>query len=63
MAEDILHQERVTTNNATLELSESTYNEALILLEDKCLATLIQSGTDVHDQDLRQEMEYKIFCQ
>ncbi|XP_065370863.1 uncharacterized protein LOC135963006 [Calliphora vicina] len=70
MAEDILHRERVTTNNATIELNERMYNEALILLEDKCLEiknvalidvgmiSPIRSRTDAHDQDLRRERDY-----
>lgn len=70
MSEDILHRERITRNDETIEFSEAIYNEALILLEDKCLQinnkTLIQigmispirSGDDAFDQDLRRERNY-----
>ena len=37
MAEDILHQKRLRTSNANLQINEEMYNEALILIEDMCL--------------------------
>jgi hypothetical protein len=34
VAEDILHQKRLRTSNANLQINEEMYNEALILIED-----------------------------
>ncbi|XP_065172041.1 ATP-dependent DNA helicase pif1-like [Atheta coriaria] len=70
MAEDILHQMRLRTPNADLQMNEEIYNEALILIEDMCLMltnkVLIQIGMiapnrpmhDAFNQELRRETEY-----
>lgn len=70
MTEDILHRVRQTTNDVTIDYSDAMYNEALIELEDRCLAivnkTLNQvgmiapnrSGNDAFDRDLRRESDY-----
>jgi hypothetical protein len=67
MAEDILHQKRLRTSNANLQINEEMYNEALILIEDVCLMLtnkgLIQLGMttpnrpmhDAFNQELRRE--------
>ena len=38
MAEDILHRVRRENVNMAMEFTEVIYNEALINIEDKCLA-------------------------
>ncbi|XP_052750249.1 uncharacterized protein LOC128200537, partial [Galleria mellonella] len=70
MAEDILHQMRLRTSNADLQMNEEIHNEALILIEDMCLMltnkVLIQIGMigpnrsmfDSFDQELRREAQY-----
>ncbi|XP_039277051.1 uncharacterized protein LOC120351239 isoform X2 [Nilaparvata lugens] len=72
MAEDILHRVRLENANMTLEFTEAIYNEALINIEDKCLAiankVLSQLGmpaptrtaTAAFDVDLRREQSYNI---
>lgn len=72
MSEDILHRLRVTSTNNELPFSPEIFNEALILLEDKCLSiinkTLSQlglpaperSGNDLFDRDLLRERQYNI---
>lgn len=70
MAEDILHQMRLTTLNADLQMNEEIHNEALILIEDMCLMlcnkVLIQLGMtspnrpmhEAFNQELRRETRY-----
>ncbi|XP_062525428.1 uncharacterized protein LOC134198655 [Bombyx mori] len=70
MAEDILHQMRLRTSNADLQMNEEIHNEALILIEDMCLMltkkVLTQIGMtapnrpmhDSFDQELRREAQY-----
>lgn len=70
MAEDILHQMRLRTSNADLQMNEEIHNEALILIEDMCLMltnkVLTQIGMispnrpmhDKFDQELRRESQY-----
>ncbi|CAF4836778.1 unnamed protein product [Pieris macdunnoughi] len=70
MAEDILHQMRLRTSNADLQMNEEIHNEALILIEDMCLMLtnklLTQIGMiapnrpmhDPFDQELRREAQY-----
>lgn len=70
MAEDILHQMRLRTSNADLQMNEEIHNEALILIEDMCLMltnkVLTQLGMIAHnrpmhdsfDQELRREARY-----
>lgn len=70
MAEDILHQMRLRTSNADLQMNEEIHNEALILIEDMCLMltnkVLIQIGMiapnrpmhNSFDQELRREAQY-----
>ncbi|XP_039292573.1 uncharacterized protein LOC120353338 [Nilaparvata lugens] len=72
MAEDILHRVRLENANMTLEFTEAIYNEALINIEDKCLAiankVLSQLGmpaptrtaTAAFDVDLHHEQSYNI---
>lgn len=72
MTEDILHRERTSTNNPSLEISNDMYNEALILLENKCMEisnkTLNQVGMQrptrtehyESDRDLHRERYYNI---
>ena len=70
LTEDILHRERINTNDETIEFSEAMYNEALVLLENKCLEinnkTLFQVGmvapiraeNNPLDRDMRREIDY-----
>jgi ATP-dependent DNA helicase PIF1 len=70
MAEDILHQIRLRTSNADLQMNEEIHNEALILIEDMCLMLtnkgLIQLGMttpnrpmqDAFNQELRRETQH-----
>lgn len=70
IAEDILHQKRLRTSNANLQINEELYNEVLILIEYKCLMLtnkgLIQLGMitpnplmhDAFNQELRRETQY-----
>ncbi|VEN49979.1 unnamed protein product [Callosobruchus maculatus] len=70
MAEDILHQMRLRTSNADLQINEEIHNEALILIENMCLMltnkSLIQLGMtmsnrpmhNVFNQELRRETQY-----
>lgn len=72
MSEDILHRMRLATNDANLQFSPAMYNEALILIEDKCLAInnkpLIQLGmisphrpaVDAFDRDLHREQHFDV---
>ena len=47
MAEDILHRWRTATDNLELTCSTQQYNEALILIEDQCLAIANKRLTDL----------------
>lgn len=70
MAEDILHQMRLRTSNADLQMNEEIHNEALILIEDMCLMLtnkvltqigMIAPNRPMHnsfDQELRREAQY-----
>jgi hypothetical protein len=70
MTEDILHQKRLRTSNANLQINEEMYNEALTLIEDMCLMLtdkgLIQLGItapnrpmhNAFNQELRRETQY-----
>ena len=49
MAEDILHQKRLRTSNANLQINEEMYNEALILIEDMCLMLIKKINTISND--------------
>ncbi|XP_054746755.1 uncharacterized protein LOC129251382 [Anastrepha obliqua] len=70
MAEDILHQMRLRTSNADLQMNEEIHNEAFILIEDMCLMLtnkvltqigMIAPNRPLHnsfDQELRREAQY-----
>ena len=70
MAEDILHRVRLENANMTMEFTEGIYNEALINIEDKCLAIAnkvlsklgmpapTRAATASFDVDLRREQSY-----
>ncbi|XP_054727360.1 uncharacterized protein LOC129237018 [Anastrepha obliqua] len=70
MAEDILHQMRLRTSNADLQMKEEIHNEALILIEDMCLMLTNKVLTQIEviapnrlmhnsfDQELRREAQY-----
>ncbi|XP_055312023.1 uncharacterized protein LOC129574268 [Sitodiplosis mosellana] len=72
MSDDILFRLRTSTGNFELQFTFQIYNEALIMIEDKCVAitnkTLIQLGMEatdrttegIHDNDLRREQCYDI---
>lgn len=67
MSEDILHQLRMTAQNPELLFTQDIYNQALIMIEGKCLAIvnkpLIQLGmiapnrsvNDIYNRDLQRE--------
>ncbi|XP_055306852.1 uncharacterized protein LOC129571114, partial [Sitodiplosis mosellana] len=72
MSDDILFRLRSSTGNYELQFTSAIYNEALVMIEDKCLAiinkTLIQLGMEapdrttegIHNNDLRREQCYDI---
>jgi hypothetical protein len=74
MAEDLLHQRRISTSNVNLEMNETIRNEALILIEDICLRLtnkrLMQLGmtmpdrpmNDATNQELRHETQFDTDC-
>jgi hypothetical protein len=41
ITEDLLHQKRLRTSNANLQINDEMYNEALILIKDMLLLLLI----------------------
>jgi hypothetical protein len=56
MCEDILHRLRVTNQHPDIQFTPNMYNEALVLIQDICLAiankTLVQLGC-LHRIDLQ----------
>jgi len=70
MSDDILRQARRTNPNVEIQFSDDIFNEALILLEDRCISInnkiLCQLGlpaptrdrNNVHDRDLVRERQY-----
>lgn len=72
MSDDILNNMRIRASNPHMEISDVIYNEALILIEDKCLMltnkVLTQLGMsspnrpmhDAFNQDLKRETHYNV---
>jgi hypothetical protein len=72
MSEDILYRLRATNQNPEIQFTPNVYNDALILIEDICLAiankTLIQFGMPVpnrsahhlFDRDLQRETHFNV---
>lgn len=70
MTEDILHRMRQLTSNSELQNCLEMYNEALIMIEDLCLAiaskSLVQLGmpspdraiTDIFNLEIQREQQY-----
>lgn len=70
MSDDILHQMRVRTTNADLQMNETIHNEPLILIEDMCLMisskSLSQLGMtapnhpmhEAFNQEIQREQHY-----
>jgi len=70
MSEDILHRLRAANRNPHIQFTPNVYNEALILIEDICLAiankALVQLGmpapnrpaNDLFDRDLQRETHF-----
>ncbi|XP_075158174.1 uncharacterized protein LOC142231451 [Haematobia irritans] len=67
MTEDILHRERMIRNDTTIEISQDMFNQALMLLQDKCLQICnkslrqlgMESPNDVsQDEDFRREKNF-----
>ncbi|XP_067125076.1 ATP-dependent DNA helicase pif1-like [Centruroides vittatus] len=72
MSEDILHRLRATNQNPDMQFTPHVYNEALVSIEDKCLAIankgLGQLGmcapnrsvNDAYDRDLQHETHFDV---
>ncbi|XP_067129653.1 uncharacterized protein [Centruroides vittatus] len=72
MSEDILHRLRATNQNPDMQFTPHVYNEALVSIEDKCLAIankgLGQLGmcapnrsvNDTYDRDLQRETHFDV---
>ena len=72
MSEDILHRLRTTNQNPDIQFTPNVYNEALVLIEDICLAIvnklLVQLGmpapdrsaNNVLDRDLQRETQFDV---
>ncbi|XP_046666559.1 ATP-dependent DNA helicase pif1-like [Homalodisca vitripennis] len=70
MSEDILHRLRIANQNSDIQFTPNVYNEALILIEDICLAitnkALVQLGmpdpnrpaNNLFDRDLQRETHF-----
>ena len=70
MSEDILHRLRATNPNPFIQFTPKVYNEALVSIEDICLAiankALVQLGmaapnrssNDLFDRDLQRETHF-----
>ena len=72
MSEDILHRLRATNQNPDIQFTPNVYNEALVSIEDICLAiankALVQLGmaapnrsaNDLFDRDLQRETHFDV---
>lgn len=72
LSEDLLHQARRANSNVEIQFSTEIFNEALVLIEDKCIEvnnkTLFdlglpaptRSSINVFDKDLQRETKYNI---
>ncbi|XP_049826254.1 uncharacterized protein LOC126266393 [Aethina tumida] len=60
MCDDILYQIRIRMGNPNMQISEEIYNEALISIEDMCLAAPNRPMHDAFNQELHREKLYDL---